>query len=85
VTRKGVTSHVAASVGFTDIVTGATWKLMSRYTAATYAKVVSNVDPCSHVTSVLSTTSVGLQDIADLSMNVIRTVSFGYRQCVKRI
>jgi hypothetical protein len=80
-----VISHVAASVDFTDIVTGATYKLMSPCTAATCVTVVFNVDPCSHVISVLSTTSAGLQDIADLSMNVIKMVSFGYRQCAMRI
>jgi hypothetical protein len=67
-------------MGFADIIIGATLELMTQCTAATYVTVGSNVETCSHVISFLSTTSAGHQGIADLTTNVKRMVSSGYRQ-----
>jgi hypothetical protein len=40
--------------------------MVNQCTAAIYVTVGSNVDPCSHVISLLNMTSDGHQDIADL-------------------
>lgn len=85
---KGVVSHFAVRMDFADIIAGITVEMMSQCTAATYATICFNEDPCSHITSRIGTTSAGHQAIPDSGTSVNMTDTSGCRehsQCSHRL